>query len=153
MDRFKIIAWFLIVLLFSCSNKQKDVEILISNQYDEMNLFYKKEASNIYLATRNKIIDYPYMKKSFDSIENVKNELDIFYSRYPNLKEKNKLEFIFKTRKKINSLTNLKVKFVDENLLIKVNEDILDKGINADFSKIYYHILLDYYSKHCNKTY
>jgi hypothetical protein len=152
MGHFKIIVWFLIILLFSCNNKEKDVEALLSSQYDEMNFFYKKEASHIYLAAKDKTIDFPYLQESFDSITNVKNELDIFFVTYPNLKENDKLNLIFKTRKKINNLTNLKIKFIDEELLIKINKNILDKGINADFSKVYYNIVFDYYSKHCNKV-
>lgn len=152
MGHFKIIVWFLVIPLFSCNNKEKDVEVLLSNQYDEMSFFYKKEASFIYSAAENKTIDFPYLKKSFDNITNVRSELDIFFKTYPNLKEKDKLGLIFKTRKKINSLTNQKIKFIDEGLLIKINKNILDKGINADFSKIYYNIVFDYYSKHCNKA-
>lgn len=153
MGRFKTIVWSLVVLLYSCnSNHEKNIELLLSSQYDEMSSFYNKEASLIYSASEKKTIDFPYLKESFDKVTNVKNELDVFFETYPNLKEKDKLDLIFKTRKKINCLTSQKIKYIEEDLLKRINNNIFDKGIYADFSKVYYNIVFDYYSKHCTKV-
>lgn len=149
---FKVTIVCLTMLFFSCDEKRTHTEQLLLTQYDEMDSFYKKESFNIYLAAKDKTIDFPYLKQSFDSINNIKNELDVFFMTYPDLKEEEKLDVILKTRKKISSLTKLKIKFIDENLLMEINGKVLDKGINADFSRVYYDIMSDYYSNHCNKV-
>ena len=141
---------FLFLILFSCNDKKLEVENLLSNNYNETIVFYKHESLKNYLFAKQKSEDYPYLEKSFDSIICISKILDKFYETYPNLNEHDKLEAILKTRKKIRTLTKMKLKFIDEKLLIKINSEILDKGIYADFSKTYYNITSNYCLKHCN---
>jgi hypothetical protein len=146
----KIVVLLLLITLFSCDNKQQQTEHLLSEQYDEMQVFYHQEASEIYNAAQGKVADYPYLQRSFDSITKIKAEADSFLMAYPTLSRQDKPVLISKTRKKISSLTKLKLNFIDEVPLKEISEDVFDKGVKADFSKVYYTIVNNYYSQHCN---
>lgn len=146
----KIVVLLLLITLFSCDNKQQQTEHLLSEQYEEIRVFYHQDASEVYNAAQGKVADYPYLQRSFDSITKIKAEADSFLMAYSTLSRQDKPVLISKTRKKISSLTKMKLNFIDEVPLKEISEDIFDKGVKADFSKVYYTIVNNYYSQHCN---
>lgn len=138
-----------ILLIVSCQKKSENVYAeLLNSELNESKTFLSENVGQIKSAIESKVIDYPYLQSSYDSLKTANDRIDYAIAHATNIKKdkdvlnklKNDLETNFKLSFTFKSL-ELENGF-DGNLYLKIAE--------LDLLKAKYMLNKNYSKKHCN---
>lgn len=141
-----------ILLIVSCQNKREDIYVeLLNSELIDSKTFLNENINQIIPAIENKVIDFPYLKTSFDSLMTTNNEIDYAMIHSSNIK-KNK-EFLNRIKSEIETNYKLSLTFKSLSLEKGLDEKLYSKFFEIDLLKAKYKLNQAYYKKHCNIVY
>jgi hypothetical protein len=116
------------------NNELKDSRLILNEEIEMQNDFIE-----------SKISDYPFLKPSFQELNDLKNELKTFkMNSQKQNDERNLSEFI----KKVN--TNYKIKFEFNSIKTNLTDSLYFKVLENDLLKAEYLLNKTFIEKHCN---
>jgi ribosomal protein L16 Arg81 hydroxylase len=145
------IIFLTILTIVSCQKKSESVyQELLNSELNDSKTFLNENTNQIILAIESKVIDFPYLKTSFDSLMTTNTRIDYAISHSSNIK--NNKEFLNKLKSDLE--TNYKQSFSFKSLSLEkeFDEKLYLKIVEIDLLKAKYKINEIYCRKNCNKV-